>query len=311
MSRKTPIAVVIGLAERSSGAFRGRTALEAGLSRKQLVTLQHHGAIERVLPDTYRLVAAARSHEQAVHAALLWAGPRAAADGRSAARVYGLEGAGAGVPEIVVPTGLRRGSAAVVVRHTDDRRALMIRRVRGIQVTGVEPTLVRLAHLLDGEAFEVACEDARRRRLTSVPALGAYLDRFGAHGRNGVSAMRELLRVLDPAHPANSTLEVKTRRLLLDHHITDFVREHPLGWNGRTYRYDFAFPRARTILETNGRRWHDDATDYEHDNEKWSVPGRYGYRLVLATWAKVTVTPEALIDELRTTMAARQSSSAL
>ena len=53
--------------------------------------------------------------------------------------------------------------------------------------------------------------------------------------------------------------------------------------HSRTYRYDFALPDAMTILETNGRRWHDDATDYEHDHEKWSVPGRHGHRLVLAT----------------------------
>ena len=53
-------------------------------------------------------------------------------------------------------------------------------------------------------------------------------------------------------------------------------------WQGRTYWFDFAFPGARTILETNGRRWHDDPSDYEHDQEKWSVPGRHGYRLVFA-----------------------------
>ena len=62
--------------------------------------------------------------------------------------------------------------------------------------------------------------------------------------------------------------------------------------------------RERTILETNGRRWHDDPRDYEHDHEKWSVPGRHGYRLVLATWEKVTRTPGRLLDELETTLAA-------
>ena len=145
-----------------------------------------------------------------------------------------------------------------------------------MRVTGVEATLLRLAYVLDEEAFEVACEDARRRRLTSVAALRAYLDRFGQRGRPGVASMRRLLDQLDPVHPARSTLEVKTRRLLVAHGITDFVREFPLEWNGRTYRFDFAFPARATILETNGRRWHDDAGDYEHDNEKWSVPAATG-----------------------------------
>jgi hypothetical protein len=171
-------------------------------------------------------------------------------------------------------------------------------------VTGVECTLVQLAANLDEEALEVAAEDARRRQLTSVPALRRYLDRHGRSGRPGVRAIRRLVAELDPRHPARSTLEVKTRRLLVAHGLTDFEREFPLEWNGRTYHYDFAFHRQRTILETNGRRWHGDALDHEFDNEKWSVPGRHGYKMVFATWSKVTKDPAGLLAELTATLAA-------
>jgi very-short-patch-repair endonuclease len=109
---------------------------------------------------------------------------------------------------------------------------------------------------------------------------------------------------LDPVNAARSTLEVKTRRLLVEHGLRDFVREFPLTWNGNTYRFDFAFEPSRTILETNGRRWHDDPNDYERDNDKWSVPGRLGYRIVFATWDKVTRRPQDLITELRSAMSA-------
>jgi very-short-patch-repair endonuclease len=180
----------------------------------------------------------------------------------------------------------------------------MLRTHRGLRVTGVEATLVALAATLPGEALEIACEDARRRRLTSVPALNAYLARFGRSGLPGVAATRELLRELDPVHPSRSTLEVKTRRLLVAHAIRDFVHEYPLMWNGRTYFFDFAFTGPRTILETNGRRCHDDPNDYEADNEKWSVPGRHGYRIVFATWAKVTRKPSELLRELEAALAA-------
>ncbi len=97
---------------------------------------------------------------------------------------------------------------------------------------------------------------------------------------------------------------MKTRRLLVANGITGFQREFPLEWGGHTHRFDFAFVSRRTILETNGRRWHDDATDYEYDNEKWSVPGRHGYRLVFATWEKVTRQPAQLLAELTATLAA-------
>jgi very-short-patch-repair endonuclease len=178
----------------------------------------------------------------------------------------------------------------------------MLRSHRQLQVTGVEPTLVALGGILDDEEFEIACEDARRRRLTSLPALRTYLERFP--GRPGSIPLRRLLDELDPVHAARSVLEVKTRRLLVADGITDFVREFPLVWQGRTYLLDFAFPLRRTILETNRRRWHDDATDYEFDNEKWSVPGRHGYRIVLATWDKVTANPAQLLAELAATLAA-------
>ena len=234
------------------------------------------------------MTAVSRSNEQSLRAALLWAGPEAAAAGRSAGELFGLEGVAASSPEIALPRSHHARSPNVIVHRPQDAAALMVRRRRGLRVTGVEPTLVSLAASLDDEAFEIACEEARRRRLTSVPALHAHLTRFARAGRPGVAALRRLLDELDPAHAARSSLEVKTRRLLVTNGFTDFVRELPSEWRGRTYLFDFGFEGRRTILETNGRRWHDDPSDYEHDNEKWSVPGRHGYRIVLATWEKVT-----------------------
>jgi very-short-patch-repair endonuclease len=303
MVNESTIGVLSGLCATSHGVFRGQEAVKIGISRKRLDHLVAAGIIERVLPDTYRMTAVRRSNQQSLRAALLWAGPDAAAAGPSAGEAYGLEGVRATKPEIVIAGRSRVRSDSVVVHHVRERGPLMIRNHHGVRVTGPEATLVALAHLLDAEAFEIACEDARRRGLTSVSALRTYLARFATAGRPGVSTTRDLLDELDPAHPARSVLEVKTRRLLVAAGLTDFVREFPLAWSGRTYRFDFAFAHNETILETNGRRWHDDPTDYEHDNEKWSVPGRHGYRIVFATWDRVTRDPNNLLTELHETLA--------
>jgi hypothetical protein len=304
LARESSVGLLSKLSAPSQGVFRGRDAVKLGITRKQLAALARSGVIERVLPDTYRMTAVSPSNEQSLRAALLWAGPGAAAAGRSAAELFGLEGVAASSPEIVLPRSHHARSPKVIVHRPQDPAAPMVRRRRGLCVTGVEPTLVSLAASLDSEAFEIACEDARRRRLTSVPALHAYLTRFAGAGRPGVAALRRLLDDVDPVHAARSSLEVKTRRLLVANGFTDFVRELPLEWRGRIYRFDFGFESRRTILETNGRRWHDDPSDYEHDNEKWSVPGRHGYRIVLATWDKVTRHPVQLLSELAATLAA-------
>jgi hypothetical protein len=115
MTSESPIAVVTRLAASSSGAFRGRAAIEAGVSRTQLGTLGAHGAIERLFADTYRLTAAPRSHEQLLRAALLWAGHGAAGAGRSAGMTYGLEGVRTELPDIVVENGRRLVTQHAVV----------------------------------------------------------------------------------------------------------------------------------------------------------------------------------------------------
>jgi very-short-patch-repair endonuclease len=301
LTRESAVATISRLSAPAQGVFRGREAVDLQVTRNQLTALSRAGVIERILPDVYRMTAVAPSKQQSLRAALLWAGPEAAAFGRSAAAVYGLEGVRADAPEIVVRRKHAR-TAGVIVHRPEDSRGLRVRVYQGVRVTGVEPTLVALGPALEDEAFEIACEDARRRRLTTVSALRVYLDAFP--GRPGSTTLRHLLGELDPVHPSRSTLEVKTRRLLVSHGLTDFTREFPLAWNGRRYLFDFAFERRRTILEINGRRWHDDVTDYEHDNEKWSVPGRHGYRIVFATWDKVTAHPAQLLDELATTLAA-------
>ncbi len=292
-----------GSAHPGSGCFGGQEAVAIGVTRKQLAGLHASNVVERVLPDTYRMTAVPSSTEQSLRAAILWAGPEAAAAGPSAGAHYGLEGVKPRLPEIVVPRSSRVRSDEVTVHYTDNWPALRPRRYRGVRVTGVEATLVALGAALESEDFEIACEDARRRALTSVPSLRSYLAQFAGAGRPGVAALRRLLDELDPVHPARSTLEVKTRRLLVAHGLTGFVREYPLVWAGRRYLFDFAFERGRTILETNGRRWHDDPSDYEHDNEKWSVPARFGFRIVFATWEKVTRRPHELVSELTATLA--------
>ena len=75
-----------------SASFAAATRSTLGVTSKQLAALVARGVIERVLPDTYRMTAVAPLERAALRAALLWAGDDAAAAGRSAGEVYGLEG---------------------------------------------------------------------------------------------------------------------------------------------------------------------------------------------------------------------------
>ncbi len=292
------------IARRQYGAFSREQAVRAGLSEKQI---QHRIATElwpQVLPKVYRHAGTPPTKDLELTGALLWAGENAVVTGRSGGELWGVSDVEAVKPEIIVPRSLRARSKRVVVHRSDDRAALQVRRIRGFPVTSAAATLLTLASDLSRVELEAAFESARRARIVTIPAMRRYLDTHGRRGVAGTNTLRSIVDALDPVAPSRSTLEVLTGQLLVAFGLSDFVREYKMEWQGRTYYFDFAFPRQKVILETNGRRWHNDASDYEHDHEKWSVPGRYGWRIVFATWDKVAKHPELLLNELYVALAA-------
>lgn len=293
------------LARRQHGVFTREQAIEKGLRERQV---QHRVAERRwarVLPGVYRHAGTPPNRQLVTNAALLWAGPYAVITARPAAWEWRIVADEPTRADIAVPSRVRiRSNPLVRVRQIDDDGRLQVRRRNGFPVTGPAATLLMLAADVDATDLEDAFESARRQRLITVASMRRYLDGYAHRGTRGASAMRAVIAAVDPAAPSRSRLEVLTRELLHAHGIVDFVREYPMQWNGRAYFFDFAFAARRVILETNGRRWHDDPVDYEHDNEKWSVPGRFGWRIVFATWDKVLRRPEALIAELLAALAA-------
>jgi very-short-patch-repair endonuclease len=303
MSNERTDVALARVAKRQHGAFTRAQAAQAGLSEAQIQGRITRDAWVCVLPGVYRAAGTPETRGLQLTAALLWAGPTAVVFGSAAAELWPMQVV-ARKPEIVVATAVRRRSAKVVVHRSDDRAALQVCRRDGFPVTSAAATLVALAATVDATTLEDAFESARRHRIVTVSSMRRYLDVYGRRGVRGAAPMRTIVDAVDPTAPSRSRLEVLTRQLLVAHGITNFVREYPMSWNGRTYYFDFAFARQRVILETNGRTWHADPSDYERDNEKWSVPGRYGWRIVFATWEKVTDHPRQLLEELDVALAA-------
>ena len=172
MSHGQPISTISRLSARSLGTFRGRTAVEMGVTRKQLAMLLTADAIERVLPDTYRMTATPRSSAQSLRAALLWAGDSALAAVRSAGETYGLEGVRAARPEIVVVAPNRARSKEMIVHRARGR--------------GTTPGTPRRARPRARGAIDPRGEDPSppcRARLHRLPARARRRRRLRARQR--------------------------------------------------------------------------------------------------------------------------------
>ena len=278
----------------SLGVFRGSAAVALGVSRNQLAALVSGGrdragaprrvphgggrTLRRAAASCRAAVGRRRRRCRGVVCGRALRPPRRARPGPGGRRA-GLES---------------RALEEVVVHRATTFAPLMVRRHRGLRVTGVEATLVALG------------ARARRRsvrdRVRGRAAAKAHRSAGVTHVPRPVRASGSSRRPRDPRTPRRA-------RSRLPGAIDARGEDAPAARRARHHRLSARVPArmerprvplrlrvraTRTILETNGRRWHDDPTDYEHDNEKWSVPGRHGYRLVLATWDKVTQRPEQL-----------------
>src|SRR5438128_1557381 len=79
MATESAIAVVQAIAATNFGVVTGHALVDRGVSRKRLQTLCRARFLERVLPDTYRVMACPGTYQQRLSAALSWAGDAAAA----------------------------------------------------------------------------------------------------------------------------------------------------------------------------------------------------------------------------------------
>jgi very-short-patch-repair endonuclease len=198
-----------------------------------------------------------------------------------------------------VPLSIKKRCAEVIVHQT--RSPLTQRRTRrGVPTTTPERTLIDLAGSLTPEQLEIAFETARRDRHVTTASVERALARIGARGRRGSEPMQQLLATLAPEPPCESALEVLTARMLRASGLPRPERQVSVTAFDADYRLDFAWPDEQVALECDGRKWHEIEADFERDRQRWSaITAATGYRIVWATWQRVSASPDHIVAELR------------
>jgi hypothetical protein len=261
---------IAALARRQHGVVSRDQLLDIGVSRRQIEGWTAGGRLDRLLPGVLRVAGAPATREQALSAALLWAGPHALVSHRSAGELWGYDGVKAPRPEITVPVASLKRSVLVAVHHTraprSDRRTR-----RGLPTTTPERTLIDLAGMLRADQLEIAFESARRERLVTANSVGRSLERLGTQGRHGSEMLHGLLVALEHEPAAESALEMLTARLLRAPDLPSPQRQVEVVAFGAKYRLDFAWPHELVALECDGRKWHEIEGDFERDRQRWSA----------------------------------------
>lgn len=168
-------------AQAQHGLITFKQLVEAGVPASTIVFWVASGRLVQVQPRVYRVEGVPVTWEQRVLAAVLAAGPGAAASHRTAAVLWGL--LAGDVIEIVVPRGWTPDLRGVVVHQTRDPIITSTR--RGIPVTTPMRTLVDLGAVTAAPVVQSALDTADVLRLCSIAAVEWELVRIARPGRRG------------------------------------------------------------------------------------------------------------------------------
>lgn len=250
------------------------------------------GRLQRITAGVYRLPGYPSSFRQRTMAAILRAGPEAAASYRTAAALLQLDGVPEAIVELSVPPGRRYRSA--LTHRTGDLARFDVIRVDGIPCTTPTRTCVDLGGVVDDDVVERAFECAVRRGLTTPQYAARRARALARRGRAGPAA---LLRVLArrQERPNDSDLETLFEQLRRAAGISGLRRQVPIG----PYVADFADPGRRLVVELDGLETHATSSALQADLARQNFLVLEGWTVLRFTWDDVTRRPAAVIKTAR------------
>lgn len=285
---------IASAAVRQHGLVTRPQLISAGVTDAQIEFRLRTGGLVALHRGVYRIPAVPPVARQAVLAACLASG--GVASHRSAASLFSLRGFEREKTVEITVEGRRAPRLDGVIAHTTGE---LVRTVIGnIPVTMPNQTLLGLAHVEPRRA-EGALNDALGRGLVRLPALVRFLQAAGR--RKGVTRLQELVELqIKGMRPTESWLEDRVLEFLRARGFPEPVRQFRLRLpDGRTIRFDFAYPAIRRAVEADGRLWHTTPVDRRRDAERDRMAALMGWQVERVTWLDLEEQPADTAARLR------------
>lgn len=278
--------------------------LDVGVPASSIGRLVERGALVRVFPGVYRVAGAPVTWHQRQLAALLAAGPEAAASHRAGAYLWEVWD---GEPEIEISVPRRQAIRlpGVIVHRTRDPMRVYHR--KGIPVTTPMRVVVDLGSVVPTDVVETVLDRAEVARLLSVAAVEWELAAVGRPGRRGSGTLRTVLdrRALLES-PPDGMLEPRFARLLKQAGLPAAAFQFPVG----KYEVDFAYPELMLAIEVDGYGPHASRRAFQSDRDRQNVLVGRGWMVLRFTWADVVRRPDHVARVIRSAIGQRQAAIA-
>lgn len=272
------------------------------LSHKQLKARLRSGRLILVRWGIYRLAGVPVTRRQPLRAALLAAGPDAAASYCSAAEIWGFPGLIAGELELTVPWPARVRLPGVKSHQSQMLPPHHVTHHQGLRVTTPARTLADLSAVVGPSQLGRMVDDALRRHLLDLDELREAYDVLACRGRRRLTVLRAVLDARLPGfHPAGSPAELDVRRVLVEAGLGEPLPQYQVDVGDTVYLLDWAYPDDRIAIEYNGWEFHGGRSAFNHDAARTSALTAAGWRVLIVTSATA---PRTLIGNVRALRAA-------
>jgi Protein of unknown function (DUF559)/Transcriptional regulator, AbiEi antitoxin len=285
-----------GLAERQGGVAGREQLLRLGLSGTTISRWVVDGRLHRVHPGVYAVGHPVLGIRARLIAALLYAGAGAVLSHQTAAWHWRLLDVAPKRIHICT-TSQVRSLAEIRIHHP---RLIERATHDHLPVTTVARTLLDLAATMAFADLRRALAEADHLDLLDPAAVEAQLGR----GRRGASALRKAFGLHWP--------DLAETRSVLEDRFLALVEDAGLPRpevNPRVEGFivDALWRNEKVVVELDGHAAHAKPAAIERDRRRDLVLRTAGFAVRRYTWEQVTRTPEAVLADVRATIAARRS----
>ncbi len=168
----------------------------------------------------------------------------------------------------------------------------------GIPVTTPSRTIVDVAGIVGSRSLDRTIEQAAVRRVLNVPEIDRILAGPRRRGSRKLRAILTDWRRYKPGVRLRSVMEARMLPFLTRRELPVPECNEKLKLDGETFEVDFLWRDRRLIVETDGRRFHDNPRALARDSRRNRVFARAGYSTLRFGWEDLRDWPEATMAEI-------------
>lgn len=289
----------LGLASRQQGVIGYKQARHLGLEHHHIRWQVRVGRWKRIRPGVFVVTGSPSTWLQDLKALSLWLGDGFALSHTTAAALYGFARFREGPLEATVARRVR--APPQVVLHQGEVGWRELEAVKGLRVTSPTRTLLDLAAVVSPEDLRASCDEALRRRLTTLARLEQAVERTSSWG---VIALRKLVHEYAGGEaPTESELEARALDFLDAHDFPRPTKQRCIRVGGKRRRLDLTFEAQKVVVEVDGYATHSGLKEFEDDRRRNNSLLVKGFRVLHWTHRALRDEPGRLANELRALLA--------